>query len=453
MPCPFARLAAFASPIDIAAAKVYHQQNNLYSDNGASSSKPVASSSASFPPLSEYLKHATAKAHREVESSQGVRQLMGFASSSSSSSDFTFSRLDYVRWMIMLACIYAALEASLTSAGNKAAEMAPALAPLYASRPASAPCRTLLNHLARFDATMADIEVHLRVLQSSEANEEGAGLSLSEIVDVLDDDDSEASAELRLSIAPVLSLLQSSPSSSKLQDDHLRLLHPAQALATAQYVRRLTDIAGIGGEPDLLLAHSYVRYLGDLSGGQHIKRRIEKLFPLPAAPSPSTGGFDFYDFPCPTSDEDLSAGAWHRELKDRFRDAMDASVSASAGMDRTKMMRAQGREARLAFELNKDLFESLVGNKPATILPELGSESEWSEEEADELLATIPPAIQQPISGGKSTTIPGIGAKQLLALSSMTAAPHTAVLPLVCSALVVAVLARGVVAVAAAATA
>lgn len=455
MPCPFARLAAFASPLDVAAAKLYHQQHNLYKSDSASSAS--SSSSSSSQPLSEYLKDATAKAHREVESSQGVRQLMGLASSSSSSgTDIIFTRLDYVRWMVMLACIYAALEASL-DVNNNTTRRAPALAPLYASRALSSPSKPLLAHLTRYEATMADIEAHLDVLRRSEANEEGAGLALYEMVDLLNDhgdEESDAVVELREAVAPFLARLSTSSttSSPQLEDDHLRLLRPAQARSTANYVRRLAQIGGSdateGQAPDLLLAHSYVRYLGDLSGGQHIRRRVEKIFPMSKATPSSSRGYDFYDFPSPSPM--AAAASWHRELKDSFRDAMDAAPASVAGDDvlgRKRMMLAQGREASLAFELNKDLFEALVGNGPTTKLPALDAADDDLLSEKDELAATQ--------ASRPAVAPPSLGLKQIKFALSSPSKGHgpadlaaAAVLPLVCSALVVAVVARSVVAVA-----
>lgn len=104
MPCPFARFASATA--DLSSAYTRHYHGHGHHDHLKSQPSPIASSSkAPHPLLSEHLKHATAKAHREVESSEGVRKLMGFSREKNGSPDF--SRLDYVRWMIMLACIYA----------------------------------------------------------------------------------------------------------------------------------------------------------------------------------------------------------------------------------------------------------------------------------------------------------------------------------------------------------
>jgi heme oxygenase len=46
-------------------------------------------------------------------------------------------------------------------------------------------------------------------------------------------------------------------------------------------------------EPHLLPAYSYIRYLGDLSGGQFLSKKIKKMYQLPAH---SDEGIEFYTF-------------------------------------------------------------------------------------------------------------------------------------------------------------
>ena len=59
--------------------------------------------------------------------------------------------------------------------------------------------------------------------------------------------------------------------------------------AAARYRRRLVELET--GQPDLLLAHAYVRYLGDLSGGQILQRLLAKSLAL------TPQQLSFYDFP------------------------------------------------------------------------------------------------------------------------------------------------------------
>ena len=92
------------------------------------------------------------------------------------------------------------------------------------------------------------------------------------------------------------------------------------------YVQRLEELSSSsktlnGVDAGLLLAHAYVRYLGDLSGGQFIRRRIAKVYNLP-----STGaGAKFYTFT--TSAGEGEAGMKEmKDLKDWYRDGMDLGV-------------------------------------------------------------------------------------------------------------------------------
>ena len=59
--------------------------------------------------------------------------------------------------------------------------------------------------------------------------------------------------------------------------------------ALRAYISRLTHL--VEEEPWKLLAHSYVRYMGDLSGGQTTKRNIRKAYDLMDGQ-----GTTFYDF-------------------------------------------------------------------------------------------------------------------------------------------------------------
>ena len=106
--------------------------------------------------------------------------------------------------------------------------------------------------------------------------------------------------------------------------------------ATAAYVARLE---AVGDDLPRYAAHAYTRYLGDLSGGQVLKRMIERHHGL-------TGdGVSFYDFP-----------QIHRlkPFKDVYRDRLDA-------LDLTPAQRAEVvEEARTAFRLNRAVFADLA---------------------------------------------------------------------------------------------
>ncbi|MCA2976693.1 MAG: biliverdin-producing heme oxygenase [Myxococcaceae bacterium] len=100
--------------------------------------------------------------------------------------------------------------------------------------------------------------------------------------------------------------------------------------ATGRYVRQLEQLASAA--PHRLVAHAYTRYLGDLSGGQALKKCIQRAFTLEGQ-----SGVAFYEF---GAISDLNA------FKGQYRAALDALPLSEA---------EQGdvvAEAVLAFELN-----------------------------------------------------------------------------------------------------
>jgi len=107
--------------------------------------------------------------------------------------------------------------------------------------------------------------------------------------------------------------------------------------ATRSYVERLQQIDA--DAPSLLVAHAYVRYLGDLSGGRILRRIVADSLGIgPGA------GMRFYDF---GSDGNVDA------LTARLRHGIDAAC-APAALD------AIAAEAQLAFRLHQQLFEELA---------------------------------------------------------------------------------------------
>lgn len=71
----------------------------------------------------------------------------------------------------------------------------------------------------------------------------------------------------------------------------LSLSHAPPSQLT-KFIERIHTIAS-SPDPSALLAHAYVRYLGDLSGGQIIRRHIAKAYGL----DPVSGlGTQFYEF-------------------------------------------------------------------------------------------------------------------------------------------------------------
>ncbi len=105
-------------------------------------------------------------------------------------------------------------------------------------------------------------------------------------------------------------------------------------ITTLEYVGRVLEAT-----PEEFVAHHYVRYLGDLSGGQHIAKVIQKQFSLN-----SGAGLAFYDF---SALGDLDA------FKVAYRSKLDA-----AGWD-ADARRVVINEALRAYDLNTRLLQEL----------------------------------------------------------------------------------------------
>jgi heme oxygenase len=128
--------------------------------------------------------------------------------------------------------------------------------------------------------------------------------------------------------------------SSALAKD-LTFLEPAADMApcdaTRRYVARLQDLSAVGSQ--LLLAHAYVRYLGDLHGGQLLRRCVARVLQ-----AEGEQGMDFYDFGPPERVAELIHG---------FRNGLNALALEASEAE------ALAQEARLGFTLHIDLFQQL----------------------------------------------------------------------------------------------
>ncbi|XP_067875465.1 heme oxygenase 1a [Heterodontus francisci] len=108
--------------------------------------------------------------------------------------------------------------------------------------------------------------------------------------------------------------------------------------ATGKYVSRIQHVGR--REPELLVAHTYIRYMGDLSGGQVLKKVAQKTLQLP-----STGeGVAFFTFDRVTN---------ATKFKQLYRSRMNTLET-----DRETQQRILG-EANRAFQLNVEVFEEL----------------------------------------------------------------------------------------------
>jgi len=127
--------------------------------------------------------------------------------------------------------------------------------------------------------------------------------------------------------------------------------------ALMQYIDRLNALAGT--DPAPLLAHAYVRYLGDLSGGQFIRRRLAKAYNLEDG-----AGLSFYDFKQLSGSGSSTIGDM-KKIKEWYRDGMNAGVG-----DDPALKAAIVEEANLAFELNSGLFTTLrAPSAPTSLKP------------------------------------------------------------------------------------
>lgn len=110
------------------------------------------------------------------------------------------------------------------------------------------------------------------------------------------------------------------------------------AAATLRYVRRLQELGAAW--PHLLVAHAYVRYLGDLYGGQALRRVVARHLGLGDG-----SGTRFYEF---------GDSATQQLLVHRFR----AALEAVAGPPNERQALAD--EAVSAFRRHEQLFEELA---------------------------------------------------------------------------------------------
>jgi heme oxygenase len=104
----------------------------------------------------------------------------------------------------------------------------------------------------------------------------------------------------------------------------------------ARYAARLATIADEDGS--CLIAHAYARHLGDLSGGQILKRLLARSLGLAAA------ALSFYDFPAIT---DI------KRFKADYRTAIDRAATEIDDLQRVV------DEASIAFQLNIDVSDAV----------------------------------------------------------------------------------------------
>lgn len=110
--------------------------------------------------------------------------------------------------------------------------------------------------------------------------------------------------------------------------------------ATRSYIERIHQIGY--NNPELLIAHSYTRYIGDLSGGQILKKIAKNAMHLP-----NNLGTSFYDFHL-IQDEKL--------FKDQYRNSLNDIPLNPLEIEQIIA------EANIAFNLNMKIFQELNSN-------------------------------------------------------------------------------------------
>lgn len=116
------------------------------------------------------------------------------------------------------------------------------------------------------------------------------------------------------------------------------------------YVDRLIELSE--KDPISLIAHSYTRYMGDLSGGQALKHIIRSALDLP-----SDCGTTFYEFDQLPTVEDK------KSFKEKYRHTLDA-----LDIDEETISRIV-EEANYAFTLNRNVVDELEADVRAVLDP------------------------------------------------------------------------------------
>ena len=121
-------------------------------------------------------------------------------------------------------------------------------------------------------------------------------------------------------------------------DDWREKIYPTEQ--TQRYVNRIHEVAK--ENPELLIAHHYTRYMGDLSGGQILKGIAQKALGL------KEDGLAFYEFP----------EIWDKKgFKESYRRVLDTMIPATQ-----KDVDSVVVEANYAFRLNMYMFEEIQGD-------------------------------------------------------------------------------------------
>ena len=114
------------------------------------------------------------------------------------------------------------------------------------------------------------------------------------------------------------------------------------------YIARILQVAE--QEPALLVAHAYVRYMGDLSGGQGLRQIARSALNLPADQGTRLHEFDA-----------IASVEARRAFKVTYRDALNALPVDE------QLIQKIVDEANLAFQLNRTVMHELEADVKAAI--------------------------------------------------------------------------------------
>ncbi|KAK8844172.1 hypothetical protein IAR55_006966 [Kwoniella newhampshirensis] len=251
-------------------------------------------------PISTLLKLGTQRAHVKAEHSAGAAALVQGG----------LGLEEYIRWLAVLWRIYDALELGLAENSSNSV-----LAPTY--DPAL---------LARAPALAEDISYLLTLLPPTSNAATPSSIPTTE-------------PSTPLPPFPLPSFLLPIFTSP-----------PGPLLAYLSHVQRLASSSSTAPR---LLAHAYVRYLGDLSGGQFIGARVKKSYGLKG-----DQGALFYHFDFQKGSGGMEGGESRSDVKKRLAEVKDwyrRGMDEGVGEDQ-RLKADLVEEANLAFSYNTDLF-------------------------------------------------------------------------------------------------
>jgi len=257
-------------------------------------------------PASQLLREGTKLAHAKAEHSAGAKAL--------ARGELDLS--EYIRYLAIVWQVYFVLETELDRRADH-----PMLKPSY--RP---------DVIWRSKAIQADIEYLTTLLRGQNTTQDDK--ASHPIVDI----PGSPRTRIPFSVPPFL-----------------RPLFVTIPEQITSYQTRIVDLST--SNPELLLAHAYVRYFGDLSGGQIIAAKVKKMYSLPG-----DKGTEFYEFEQQTKPDPVTGLVPSKfeqkehvnQIKDRYRTGIDVPVG-----DDEELKSRLVDEAIVAFDLAHSIFTLL----------------------------------------------------------------------------------------------